>query len=128
LPTGLPTGAVRIRVLNKIDLVRKSAAREKDAVWLSAKTGEGIELLRQALLEAAGWQRSGESVYLARQRHLLALEGARAHLVAAGGQQGRWELFAEELRLAQQALSAITGEFTSEDLLGEIFARFCIGK
>jgi tRNA modification GTPase len=128
LPTDLPEGAVRIRILNKIDLAGRPAARDKDAVWLSAKTGEGIELLRQALLEAAGWERSGESVYLARQRHLVALEQARSHLAAAAGQQGRWELFAEELRLAQQALAGITGEFTSEDLLGEIFGRFCIGK
>jgi tRNA modification GTPase len=128
LPDGLPQGAVHIRVLNKIDLAGKRAARDKDAVWLSAKTGEGIELLRQALLQAAGWERSGESVYLARQRHLVALEQARSHLAAAAAQRGRWELFAEELRLAQQALAGITGEFTSEDLLGEIFARFCIGK
>jgi len=128
LPDGLPEGAVRIRVLNKIDLGGKPATRDKDAVWLSAKTGEGIELLRQVLLEAAGWRSTGESVYLARQRHLLALEQARSHLAAAAGQRGRWELFAEELRLAQQALAGITGEFTSEDLLGEIFARFCIGK
>ncbi len=125
--SALPAGAIRIQVVNKIDLAGKPAARDKDVVWLSAKTGEGVELLREALLQAAGWERSGESVYLARQRHLIALERARSHLAAAAG-QGRWELFAEELRLAQQALARITGEFTSEDLLGEIFARFCIGK
>jgi tRNA modification GTPase len=124
----LPKGARRIRVVNKIDLAGKSAALGDGEVWLSAKTGEGIDLLRQALLEAVGWERSGESVFLARERHLRGLERARTHLAAALEQQGRWELFAEELRLAQQALAGLTGEFSSEDLLGEIFARFCIGK
>lgn len=124
----LPAGAARIRVFNKIDLAGKRAARRPGEVWLSAKTGEGMDLLRAALLEAAGWEQGGESVFLARERHLRALERARAHLDAAAAQLGRWELFAEDLRLAQQALSEISGEFTTEDLLGEIFGRFCIGK
>jgi tRNA modification GTPase len=67
-------------------------------------------------------------VFLARERHLRALQAARAHLAAAAGQGRQWELFAEELRLAQQALAAITGEFSADALLGEIFSRFCIGK
>jgi tRNA modification GTPase len=75
-----------------------------------------------------GWASTGESVFLARERHLRALERAQAHLAAAGRDTRRWEFFAEELRLAQVALGAITGEFSADDLLGEIFARFCIGK
>lgn len=126
--TALPAGAVRIRVLNKIDLAGMAPARTAGEVRLSAKTGEGLDLLRAALLEAAGWERGGEAVFLARERHLRALERARAQLGLAAAQGGRWELFAEDLRLAQQALSEITGEVTSEDLLGRIFARFCIGK
>lgn len=124
----LPRGAIRIRVVNKIDLAGTPPARNAGEVRLSAKTGEGMDLLRAALLEAAGWERSGESAFLARERHLRALESARAHLAAASAQEDRWELFAEDLRLAQRALSEITGEITTEDLLGEIFSRFCIGK
>ena len=126
--SALPAGAARIQVFNKIDLIGKSAALNDREVWLSAKTGEGVELLRQALLTAAGWERSGESLFLARERHLRALERAQAHVGAAMGEMPRWELFAEELRLAQEALGEIMGEFTSDDLLGEIFSRFCIGK
>jgi tRNA modification GTPase len=67
-------------------------------------------------------------VFLARERHLRALQAAARHLVLAAERAGQWELFAEELRLAHHALSSITGEFTADDLLGEIFSRFCIGK
>jgi len=126
--SALPAGAVRIRVVNKIDLARMPPARTAGEVRLSAKTGEGLDLLQAALLEAAGWESGGETLFLARERHLRALGRARTHLAAAAAQGTRWELFAEELRLAQQALSEITGEVTTEDLLGEIFARFCIGK
>jgi tRNA modification GTPase len=128
----LPTGSARILVYNKIDLLpgtppalRPGAVPE---VWLSAKTGAGLNELRRALLEAAGWRSNGESVFLARERHLRALERARGHLDAAGHERAQWEFFAEELRLAQRALSEITGEFTADDLLGEIFSRFCVGK
>jgi tRNA modification GTPase len=79
-------------------------------------------------LQAAGWSSSGEPVFLARERHLRALDEARGHLAAAAGERRRWEFFAEELRLAHAALGRITGEFSADDLLGEIFARFCIGK
>jgi len=79
-------------------------------------------------LRAAGWSATGESVFLARERHLRALAAAEHHLAQAAAEMGRWELFAEELRLAHVELGRITGEFTSDDLLGEIFHRFCIGK
>ena len=127
LPESLPTSAKRIEVYNKIDLApgfRAPAA----GVAVSAKTGAGLDQLREAILEAVGWSASGESVFLARERHLRALEGAKAHLAAAERELTRWELFAEELRLAQVALGAITGEYKADDLLGEIFSRFCIGK
>jgi len=80
------------------------------------------------LLEAAGWSAGGEPVFLARERHLRALARAQRHLEEASRQLEQWEFFAEELRLAQTALTEITGEFSADDLLGEIFARFCIGK
>jgi len=117
----------RIEVYNKIDLVPGFAA-PAGAVAVSAKTGEGLAPLRKAILEAAGWSSSGEPVFLARERHLRALESARAHLEAAARETGRWEFFAEELRLAHVALGSVVGEFSADDLLGEIFARFCIGK
>ena len=101
---------------------------EYPAVAVSAKTGEGLDVLKEAILRAAGWTSTGESGFLARERHLHALERARKHLGAAYDQQERWELFAEELRLAQTALGEITGVITADDLLGEIFGRFCIGK
>jgi tRNA modification GTPase len=123
----LPPGAARIDVYNKTDLVPGFLA-PADAVAVSAKTGEGLEQLRKAILQAVGWSSVGESVFLARERHLRALELARSHLDAAASQSRRWEFFAEELRLAHAALGAITGEFSADDLLGEIFARFCIGK
>ena len=123
----LPPGAARIDVYNKIDLASGFAA-PKGAVAVSAKTGEGLERLRQAILHAAGWSNTGESVFLAHERHLRALERARGHLEAAARESRRWEFFAEELRLAHAALGSITGEFSADDLLGEIFARFCIGK
>jgi len=126
-PPDLPGGVQRIDVYNKSDLAPGFRAPE-GALAVSAKTGEGLEALRRAILAAAGWSSTGESVFLARERHLRALEQARAHLERAGGQLPRWELFAEELRLAQVALAGITGAFSADDLLGEIFSRFCIGK
>jgi tRNA modification GTPase len=127
---GLPAAAARVDVYNKVDLRPGFRAPDgtRRAVGVSAKTGEGMDLLRKAILEAAGWVATGESVFLARERHLRALEAARAHLQAAARELPRWELFAEELRLAQVALGAISGELTADDLLGEIFARFCVGK
>jgi len=124
---GLPEAAQEIDVYNKIDLAPDFIA-PPGAVAVSAKTGQGLDDLRTAILEAAGWSSTGESVFLARERHLHALEVAKRHLEAAGSQLPRWEFFAEELRLAQVALGSITGEFTADDLLGQIFSRFCIGK
>jgi tRNA modification GTPase len=128
----LPASLRRIRVINKIDLVSRGPAIEQrddeSSVWISAKTGEGVDLLRGALLEAGGWHGSGESLYLARARHLEALQRANDHLEHAAEQGDQIELFAEELRLAHEALSSIVGKFTPDDLLEEIFSRFCIGK
>lgn len=97
-------------------------------VWLSAKTGAGVALLRQTILETVGWRTDGEGLFMARERHVQALRQAGGHLQSAREVGNRLELLAEELRLAQEALGAITGEFTSDDLLGTIFSRFCIGK
>ena len=124
---GLPAASARIDVYNKIDLA-PGFAPPADALGVSAKTGAGIEALRQRILEVAGWSIGGEPVFLARERHLRALHRASAHLAAAAGETDRWEFFAEELRLAHAALGSITGEFSADDLLGEIFKRFCIGK
>lgn len=129
---GLPATAKKLRIINKIDILGVLAHRSKcddgEEVRVSAKTGEGIELLRSALLDAAGWKVTEETPFLARERHLAALRVALAALERASGCVAEQELFAEELRQAQQALSAITGEVTADDLLGEIFSRFCIGK
>jgi len=128
----LPWALPRITVMNKIDLAGREAAVERvneaTRVWLSAKTGAGVGELRQAILQVVGWRADGEGLFMARERHVQALERAATHLERAEGQGGKLELFAEELRLAQEALGAITGEYTSDDLLGEIFGRFCIGK
>ncbi|HET8609255.1 MAG TPA: tRNA uridine-5-carboxymethylaminomethyl(34) synthesis GTPase MnmE [Burkholderiales bacterium] len=121
-----------VRIMNKIDLSGETAGKTTAdgvvEVRLSAKTGDGIKFLREALLEAAGAHVNEEAVFMARERHLQALRNASQHLERAHLEVGRSELFAEELRLAQRALSSITGEFTADDLLGEIFSRFCIGK
>jgi len=123
----LPADVPCLRVANKIDLAEERVAGG-DVVEVSAKTGEGLDALRRAILESAGWQPGEETVFLARERHLRALSRARSHLEAASAERARWELFAEELRLAHSALGEITGAFSADDLLGEIFARFCIGK
>lgn len=131
----LPQQLRRVTIANKIDLVRESAGREEadDGVHLalSAKHGQGIGLLREELLRIAGWH-PAEDIFIARERHLRALTQARDHLARAQqivrGALPALELFAEELRLCQQALGEITGEFTADDLLGVIFSRFCIGK
>lgn len=122
VPAGVPT----LRVINKIDLTSVGVAGRVDTeppeVWLSARDGVGVELLRAALLEIAGWQGGGEGLYLARERHLAALRSAKEHLALAAEhaeqQAQSLDLFAEELRLAQEALNSITGAFSSDDLLG----------
>ncbi|ANQ87147.1 tRNA uridine-5-carboxymethylaminomethyl(34) synthesis GTPase MnmE [Azoarcus olearius] len=127
-----PSAAARITVVNKIDLLGLAPERTETAgavrLRLSARSGDGVDLLRTELLRAAGWHAHGEDVVLARERHLLALREALDHLAAAEAAASALELFAEELRLAQEALAGITGEFSADDLLGEIFSRFCIGK
>jgi len=128
----LPAGIERVVVENKADLAARPSARrvEKGAVHLvlSAKHGAGMELLHDELLRIAGWRGHGEDAVLARARHLEALNEADERLTVAADQLGQLELAAEEMRLAQQALAQITGEFTADDLLGAIFGKFCIGK
>ncbi len=132
VPLELRVDTNRIIVVNKIDLVGESArTAEEDGcetVWLSAKTGAGLDLLRQALLRASGREVTDEVPFMARERHIACLGRALGHVNRAKEEIERLELCAEELRLAQRDLSEITGEFTADDLLGEIFSRFCIGK
>lgn len=122
----LPADMARVMVQNKIDLEGNTPART-DMLQLSAKTGTGVDTLRAKLLEIAGWQPS-ESIFIARERHLRALKEAAEHLETAVAALPALELFAEELRLAHKSLQSITGEYTPDDLLGDIFSRFCIGK
>ncbi len=127
----LPTDVPVVRIFNKIDLSGNKAAVEEDDtgcdIYLSAKTGAGLDLLRERLLALIGWhQESG--VFMARERHIQALTQAREYLLSASSIADQMELLAEELRLAQVELGKITGEFTPDDLLGEIFSSFCIGK
>jgi tRNA modification GTPase len=128
-------GVPLLTVLNKIDLVAMAPSHSGDRVALSAKTGAGVDLLRAALKRIAGWERDtrGETLIIARMRHVHALQLASSHLEAAArhvaaGRDAPLELFAEELRLAGNALGTITGEISADDLLGAIFSRFCIGK
>jgi tRNA modification GTPase len=128
----LPRDKPILRVWNKIDLAGLAPRASGDAVWLSATDGRGIDLLRAALLQRAGWHGAGEGIFIARERHLQALRAARDHLAVAHAHAQRndevLDLLAEELRLAQERLSSITGEFGADDLLGVIFSTFCIGK
>ena len=127
---GLPADIPRLLVFNKTDLLDDSTAVSASMpfVRISAKTGAGMEELRAKLLEAVGWRDQESGVFMARERHVRALTLAQTHLNQAQAVLANTELFAEELRLAQRALNEITGEFTPDDLLGEIFSRFCIGK
>jgi tRNA modification GTPase len=133
LPVTLPL----IHVYNKIDLLATPTSVKTpeggSAVYVSAKTGSGMDVLRRKLLEVSGWgtHASGEGTFMARRRHLHALTQARTYLKDAAAlavNAASLELLAEELRMAQKTLSSITGEFSADDLLGEIFSRFCIGK
>ena len=123
-----PNDPRRVVVLNKVDL---KAPVDMEGIPVSAKTGEGIEDLKSALKQRLGFDQGLETGFTARTRHVDALKQCLTALhtgqnVLSDSQAG--ELLAEELKLAQEAMSAITGEFTSDDLLGEIFSRFCIGK
>ena len=124
-----------VEVYNKCDLATQSPNENSvsggDAQqWISARTGEGIDKLVALLKRLAGMQTSGEGAFMARRRHLVALDKSRQHLQLAKQQaeQGQGELIAEELKQVQQALGEITGELSSDDLLGKIFSEFCIGK
>ena len=143
---GLPQGAPLLHVFNKRDRVDVDALAEQlpqvwldwgmqagESVWISAASGEGLQALRHKLLALAGAQQGSEGVFIARQRHVQALEATGQHLAVALSlieldAQAPLDLLAEELRLAHQALMAITGDYTPDDLLGAIFSSFCIGK
>lgn len=129
LPQWIPVVSVR----NMIDITGRCAAVGRNSaggmeIALSARTGEGIDLLESEILRIAGFEAPEENTVLARERHLAALAEAEARLISAADAGASLELMAEELRLAHLALGAITGEFVTDDLLGEIFSRFCIGK
>jgi tRNA modification GTPase len=119
-----------IDVWNKADAA--CSAQERTGLTLSARTGEGLQALRQQLLQQAGWQQASEGLFIARERHVQALHRVREHLEVAdahlAAQAQNLDLLAEELRLGQNALNEITGEFSADDLLGVIFSSFCIGK
>lgn len=124
----VPASVPVLNIWNKAD----AAAPPSEGLALSAKTGSGLQALRQQLLQTVGWQSAPEGVYIARERHVQALRRVQQHLAQAGAHLAAraqaLDLLAEELRLAQNALNEITGAFTSDDLLGVIFSRFCIGK
>jgi len=128
----LPDAITVIHVHNKIDLTGKVAECRQDGsqtdIWLSARHGDGVGLLKQAILAAIGVGAESEAPFIARQRHLAALMTVFTYLEHALTQQAMLECAAEDLRLAHQALGEIVGEYTSDDLLGKIFADFCIGK
>jgi len=130
LPARLAAEGRVLDVFNKVDA--RPAASVDHGLLISAATGQGLDLLRRRLLELAGWQAAPEGLFIARARHVHALQRARAHLghAAAHAAYGSsaLELFAEELRLGHDALGEITGAFAADDLLGAIFGRFCIGK
>lgn len=137
LAARLPSSVPVVDVWNKVDTVPTKppapiAIRSGRDVYVSARTGEGLDTLRRTLLELAGWRSVPEGIYIARARHLRALASVQYHLEAADVQLSSvtppLDLLAEDLRLAQNALSEITGAFGADDLLGTIFSRFCIGK
>jgi len=133
-PPALAAAGRVLHVHNKLDAMPADALPGLDsgALMLSAHSGEGLARLRQRLLALAGWHGNAEGLYIARSRHVDALRRSAAHLHAAQAHAANaaqaLDLMAEELRLAQQALGAVTGAFTADDLLGEIFGNFCIGK
>ena len=130
----LSSAVVVLHVWNKADAVSPDAPAtgSSEGIRLSAKTGEGLDTLRSALLQAAGWQAPAGGIFMARERHVQALRLVENHLLEAAAHLAlraqSLDLLAEELRLAQNALNEITGEFSSDDLLGVIFSSFCIGK
>ncbi|RMG55805.1 MAG: GTP-binding protein, partial [Gammaproteobacteria bacterium] len=125
----LPQGLEVLEVHNKIDLSGHAPGEAEGCIYLSARTGAGLDVLRRTLKQRMGYE-GASGVFSARRRHLAALEQAAGHLEQAALHLAHrdGELLAEELRQAQQALEEITGRFTADDLLGEIFSSFCIGK
>jgi tRNA modification GTPase len=127
----LPSRVPVIDVWNKRDAASGGHV-PLTGIALSAKRGDGLQTLRQRLLEVGGWQAQPEGVYLARERHVQALKQVGDHVTQAqevlSANSPALDLLAEELRLAQNALNQITGQFGSDDLLGVIFSQFCIGK
>lgn len=121
-----------IDVWNKSDAVAEVPVAAAGGIAVSARTGAGLDVLRARMLATAGWQTADSGTYIARVRHMQALQRVGTHLAVAtdhlAGRMPVLDLMAEELRLAQNALNEITGEFGSEDLLGVIFSKFCIGK
>ena len=137
LAAAVGAGVPVLQVYNKADLVPADGtpparALAPGALLLSAQTGQGLDALRRQLLQAVGWQTAAEGLFTARARHVQALRDTLLHVHAAQAHAAQrdaaLDLLAEELRLAHQCLCSITGEFSNEDLLGEIFSRFCIGK
>jgi tRNA modification GTPase len=135
LAARVPRSVPVIEVWNKLDASPDASPPQvagHDTILLSAKTRAGLDALRRKLLEVAGWQSAPEGVYMARERHVQALRRVDSHLREAAALSSRkaqaLDLLAEELRLAQNALNEITGEFSADDLLGVIFSSFCIGK
>lgn len=127
----IPASLKRVTVFNKTDLVpvlAVTADSGESSIWVSAKTGAGIDGLEELLVTISGWQSTGEEVFLGRERHLVALRSAKESISKAIGQSSRPELMAEELRIAHWQLGSITGQVSADDLLGEIFSNFCIGK
>lgn len=127
LPDGVPVTVVH----NKVDASGDPAGLVNGEVYLSAKTGEGVDALRRCVRQLAGYENQGQGAFTARRRHIKALQRAAEHFATgrkALDEARAGELLAEELRLAQQALGEITGAFTADDLLGKIFSEFCIGK
>ena len=132
LQAQLPEQVPVLHIANKADAVSATGQQDDTHLAISAKTGAGLDALRQRLLQIVGWQSAPEGVFIARERHVQALERVATHVELADAHlntpQPALDILAEELRLAQNALNEITGEFSPDDLLGEIFGKFCIGK
>ena len=132
LQAQLPEQVPVLHIANKADAVSAAGQQDDTHLAISAKTGAGLDALRQRLLQIVGWQSAPEGVFIARERHVQALERVATHVELADAHlntaQPALDILAEELRLAQNALNEITGEFSPDDLLGEIFGKFCIGK
>lgn len=127
----LPAKIPLLTVHNKVDLTGRPVGKQGQHLYISAKQGLGLEVLKAELKAYMGYQGEREDTFMARRRHLQALQTTQAAVDRAEEQLiifNAGELMAEELRLAQDALGQITGKFTSDDLLGEIFSSFCIGK